>query len=113
MAGLRPAVAASQPFAAGRTIKRHRTPIRQASENFRASEKSLRAQPIGISAAPKTTGQARGEGERMTGPGENDRQPVLFLGRDASVFNVAPAGHGGLQECRTSSQPRAGRIHHE
>jgi hypothetical protein len=38
----------------------------------------IRAQPIGISAAPNMTGQARGEGERMAGRHIKARRQCLF-----------------------------------
>jgi hypothetical protein len=40
--------------------------------------KKVRAQPIGISAAPNMTGQARGEGERMAGRHIKARRQCLF-----------------------------------
>jgi hypothetical protein len=39
---------------------------RRAQVGFRGPEK-VEAQPIGISAAPNSAGQARGEGERLAG----------------------------------------------
>jgi hypothetical protein len=41
--------------------------------------KKFRAQPIGISAAPNTAGQARGGGERMAGRLVKARPYCLFL----------------------------------
>jgi hypothetical protein len=43
-----------------------------------ARTKKVRAQPIGISAAPNMTGQARGEGERMAGRHIKARRQCLF-----------------------------------
>jgi hypothetical protein len=42
------------------------------------TKQKVRAQPIGISAAPNMTGQARGEGERMAGCHDKSQPHCLF-----------------------------------
>jgi hypothetical protein len=49
-----------------------------ASRRSGMTEQKVRAQPIGISAAPNMTGQARGEGERMAGRFDKAQLHSLF-----------------------------------
>jgi hypothetical protein len=62
-----------------------------------------RAQPIGISAAPNTTGPARGEGERLAGRHDKPRWWSLFLVshvriRSQTVLQNQIANHAGVFE---------------
>ena len=50
--------------------------------------KIIRAQPIGPSVAPKSTSQARGEGERMAGPHDKSRSSCWFRSPTARVLAI-------------------------
>jgi hypothetical protein len=51
--------------------------------------KNIRAQPIGQSAAPSITDQARGEGERMAGRHDKPRPSCLFQANSLPVRHHA------------------------
>jgi hypothetical protein len=69
---------------------------------------NIRAQPIGLSTAPRMAGQARGEGERMAGRHANRRDWRLFRGICPRP-GVRPV-HNAVTPGRTWNQRRANTL---